>query len=146
MYRLGYLETGRQAGELDWQAIGGTWGCATSLLDRWAPNPGNGIPYSRFDRLVEEITKGHRLLGRYVHKYFEDMKTHIHSLRGVLARGAQCYYIVGNSKFYDTLLPVREIYEALFHEAGFVNTHVETIRKRSSKKELFEYLVYAEAP
>lgn len=30
MYWLGYMDSGNQAGELDWQAIGGTWGCATS--------------------------------------------------------------------------------------------------------------------
>lgn len=29
MYWLGYLSDGRAAGELDWKAIGGTWGCAT---------------------------------------------------------------------------------------------------------------------
>ncbi len=31
MYWLGFLSDGRQAGEMDWQAIGGTWGCATSV-------------------------------------------------------------------------------------------------------------------
>ena len=39
MYWLGYLNDGRQAGELDWRAIGGTWGCATSNLARWKPDP-----------------------------------------------------------------------------------------------------------
>lgn len=36
MYWLGYLVNGRDAGDLDWQAIGGTWGIATSRLAEWS--------------------------------------------------------------------------------------------------------------
>ena len=35
MYWLGFLDNGREAGELDWTAIGGTWGVATSRLLDW---------------------------------------------------------------------------------------------------------------
>ena len=35
MYWLGFLDNGRAAGELDWSAIGGTWGVATSRLIDW---------------------------------------------------------------------------------------------------------------
>ncbi len=143
MYWLGYLSDGRAAGELDWKAIGGTWGCATSLLNTWTPNDKANIPFEQFDRIVRDIGKGHALLGRYVHKYFQDMKGHILGLRKVLASGARCHYIVGNSKFYDTMLPVEEIYAALFADAGFVDVSIETIRKRSSKKELYEFIVHA---
>jgi hypothetical protein len=143
MYWLGYLADGRAAGELDWQAIGGTWGCATSMLNKWSPNGNGEIPFHHFDRIVQDIGKGHELLGRYVHKYFEDVKCHILGLKSVLAAGARCHYIVGNSKFYDTMLPVEGIYAALFEDAGFVNVSVETIRKRSSKKELYEFVVNA---
>ncbi|MBI1825821.1 MAG: SAM-dependent methyltransferase [Planctomycetes bacterium] len=146
MYWLGFLSDGRQAGELDWKAIGGTWGCATSLLNTWTPNGYSEIPFSNFDQIVREISKGHALLGRYVHKYFEDIKSHLLNLRKVLAPGARCHYIVGNSKFYDTLLPVEEIYAELFKDTGFVNVGIETIRKRSSKKELFEFVVNAQMP
>ncbi|MCC6444528.1 MAG: hypothetical protein IT210_13865 [Armatimonadetes bacterium] len=52
-------------------------------------------------------------------------------------------YIVGNSKFYDVLLPVEEIFAALFKAAGFTGVNVHTLRKRTSKKELFEYIVSA---
>jgi len=37
MYWLGYLVNGRDAAELDWLAIGGTWGVATSRLAEWSP-------------------------------------------------------------------------------------------------------------
>lgn len=146
MYWLGYLTNGRQAGELDWQAIGGTWGCATSLLNSWTADKSATIPYDGFDRITAEISDRHKALGRYVHKYFQDMVAHVESLKNVLARGARCHYIVGNSKFYDTLLPVEQIFASLFEHTGFRGVRVETLRKRTSKKELFEYCVYAEAP
>jgi hypothetical protein len=144
MYWLGYLTSGRQAGELDWKAIGGTWGCATSLLNTWSPDEAATIPYAKFDSIVTRIRKDHLLLGRYVHKYFEDIKQHLTSLRDVLAPGARCYYVVGNSKFYGTILPVEEIYAALFEDLAFSNVDIQTLRKRTSKKELYEFVVTAQ--
>lgn len=144
MYWLGYLTDGRAAGELDWKAIGGTWGCATSMLNKWTPDGHGEIPFPHFDRIISDIGKGHVLLGRYVHKYFEDIKRHILGLKSVLAPGARCHYIVGNSKFYDTILPVESIYAALLVDAGFVDVRVETIRKRTSKKELYEFVVHSQ--
>jgi hypothetical protein len=146
MYWLGYLTNGRQAGELDWQAIGGTWGCATSLLNSWDADESVSIPFSQFKRIVDEISDGHKALGTYVHKYFEDMVRHVQSLKKVLHSGARCHYVVGNSKFYDTLLPVEQIFASIFERAGFSSVRIDTLRKRTSKKELFEYRVYAEAP
>jgi hypothetical protein len=146
MYWLRYLTNGRQAGELDWQAIGGTWGCATSLLASWQPDPSVAIPHPQFAKLVREIKDRHYALGQYVHKYFEDIVRHVESVKDVLAPGATCHYIVGNSKFYDTVLPVEEIYASIFEAAGYRNVAVDTLRKRTSKKELYEYRVYAEAP
>ena len=109
MYWLGYLDNGRQAGELDWKAIGGTWGCATSLLAKWEPAPNSDIPYEQFDQMIRRIRSKHDSLGRYVHRYFEDARTHISSLKTVLRSHARCHYIVGNSKFYDTIVPVERI-------------------------------------
>jgi hypothetical protein len=146
MYWLGFLSDGRQAGELDWATIGGTWGCATSNLNSWEPHPPQAIPHPRFEHIVASIGKEHKLLGRYVHKYFQDIKIHLRSLRQVMVPGGRCYYIVGNSKFYGTLLPVEEIYAALFEDLRFANIRIDRLRKRTSKKELYEYLVYAEAP
>jgi len=145
MYWLGYLNNGRQAGELDWDAIGGTWGCATSNLSQWKSSGGN-LAYPAFDRIVRAISKQHELLGKYVHRYFDDIKLHLSGLREVMTAKARCFYIVGNSKFYDTLLPVEEIYAAMFEDAGFCNAGWKALRKRNSKKELYEFVVYAETP
>jgi hypothetical protein len=64
----------------------------------------------------------------------------------VLAPGGTCHYIVGNSKFYGTMVPVEEIYAALLEDAGFIGSKIERVRKRNSKKELYEFVVHARAP
>ena len=143
MYWTGFLADGRAAGELDWQAIGGTWGCATSMLNTWSP-PEKIMPnLPDFYRTIEEIAEIQPILSRYIHKYFCDMKMHIRELKKVLRKGAKCYYIVGNSKSYDTLVAVEQYFAHLFEEEGFVDVEIDVLRKRSSKKELFEYVVSA---
>lgn len=146
MYWLGYLSDGRAAGELDWQAIGGTWGCATSNVGKWTPATDRVIPHPDFGNVLKGIAERSDLLSRYVHKYFYDMVDHVAGLVPILDSGATIHYIVGNSKFYDTLLPVEEIYAGMFEASGLQDVQIKVIRKRSSKRELFEYVVSARKP
>jgi len=141
MYWFGFLTNGRQAGELDWEAIGGTWGCATSNLQKWSPNASGAIPFDEFENILRGIRSRSDVLATYVHKYFHDMRQHVRAIYKVVKNGGQVNYIVGNSKFYDVLLPVEQIFAAMFQEGGFNDVAVRTLRKRTSKKELFEYLV-----
>jgi hypothetical protein len=71
---------------------------------------------------------------------------HVREVFTVTRTGGSVHYIVGNSKFYDVLLPVEEILAALFEASGFSDIRVTLIRKRSSKKELYEYVVSATRP
>ncbi len=146
MYWLGYLDNGRTAGELDWQAIGGTWGMATSSLNKWKPDSNIEIPFANFNAILESIANHSPLLSRYVHKYFYDMVLHCKGLFQVVKPKGIINYIVGNSKFYDVLLPVDAIFASLFEAVGFVDVRIDVVRKRSSKKELFEYVVSARKP
>jgi len=145
MYWLGYLKDAREAGELDWQAIGGTWGIATSMVGKWQPN-GTAVPHDGFDETLAGIAKKSPLLANYVHKYFVDMVHHVATLKRSMATGGKLFYIVGNSKFYDTMVHVEEIYASIFKAEGFGNVTIEKIRKRNSKKELFEFAVSAVWP
>lgn len=144
MYWLGYLDNGREAGELDWRSIGGTWGCATSNLMKWKPETDRKPDVKGFRKIVKNIERRSPLLSRYVEKYFYDISTHCDELFKVLSPGGTVHYIVGNSKFYDVMLPVETIYAALFRGARFVKIRITPIRKRTSKKELFEFLVSAQ--
>jgi DNA modification methylase len=146
MYWLGYLSDGRAAGELDWQAIGGTWGTATSRVGRWEPSATDEVPVRGFSEVLRRVAAHSPLLARYLHKYFADMARHCRELYPALAPGGKLHYVVGNSKFYDVMVPVERIFAELFQAAGFEAASVRPIRKRSSKRELFEFLVSAEKP
>jgi SAM-dependent methyltransferase len=146
MYWLGYLVDRADAGELDWRAIGGTWGAATSRLGAWRPDEAVRIAFPELGRIVRKISEREPLLGSYVHRYFEDMAGHTAALCRTLAPGGRVYYVVGNSKFYDVMLPAQEIFAALFQAEGLRDCKVTELRKRTSKRELFEYLVEGTAP
>jgi len=143
MYWLGYLKDGREAGELDWEAIGGTWGIATSRLQAWEGQEPS-IPELR--QIIAEIADHSTILANYVHRYFADISQHLESLYRSVSPGARLYYIVGNSKFYDTLVPVETLYASIMQQCGYTEARVEPIRKRSSKRELFEFIVSAKKP
>jgi len=149
MYWLGFLINGRDAGELDWAAIGGTWGIATSRLIEWQ-RPAERYAHSALEEAVTKIAhadhKNGALLSNYVAKYFEDIWLHFRNLPPILAPGAGLHYIVGNSTFYGVLLPVEKIYAAMLETLGFKKIECRAIRKRNSKKELIEFDVAAVWP
>lgn len=146
MYWLGFLINGRDAGELDWTAIGGTWGIATSRLTDWE----RPIDYLKSQHLAEALdkishadNKNGAVLANYVAKYFDDMWAHFRCLTPVLASGAELHYIVGNSTFYGTLISTERLYAEMLIELGFDEVECHEIRKRNSKKELIEFDVVA---
>ena len=147
MYWLGYLMNGRDAGEMDWKAIGGTWGIATSRLNEWSV-PSDSFQSKLLRNAVEQIGdprhKNGSILANYVLKYFDDMWKHFQSLIDILSTGAKLHYIVGNSTFYNTLVPVEQIYAEMLSQLGFINVECVPIRKRNSKKELIEFDVRAQ--
>jgi hypothetical protein len=69
------------------------------------------------------------------------MVEHFDALMPTLADGAQVFYVVGNSKFYDAILEVEELYADLMKRAGLRHVEIHKIRKRNSKKELYEFVV-----
>jgi hypothetical protein len=142
MYWLGFLRDGRHAGELDWQAIGGTWGIATSKLSSWQTERQPKL--DRLSSLVRKIARRSEVLSRYVERYFCDMDEHVAGLAQVLARGARAHYVVGNSKFFDVVVPAERLFADLFELHGLRRVKIDVLRRRTSKKELFEYLVSGE--
>jgi hypothetical protein len=146
MYWLGFLSNGRDAGELDWTAIGGTWGVATSRLVDWS-HEAQHFKSDRLSIVLDQIAhadnKSGVVLANYVAKYFDDMWAHFHGLVPVLAPGAEMHYIVGNSSFYGALVPTELLYAEMFEAQGFACIECRAIRKRNSKKELVEYDVVA---
>lgn len=149
MFWLRYLETPRDAGDLDWQMIGGTWGVATSRVGGWTPQ--HEIPLksqlaSTAKRIVASNGRHADLLARYVGKYFEDMWLHIRSIPRLLAPGGRAVYIVGNSTFYGTMVPTQDWFAEMLYHTGLADITIDPIRKRNSKKELYEYAVMGRVP
>ncbi len=144
MYWLGYLEKAREAGELDWEAIGGTWGIATSRLSDWTRSEKGYYPDYLEDILRQignDENKNGEKMANYIARYFEDILQHFRSLVRVLSRGATVHYVVGNSTFYGVIVPVERLYKEIMELVGLSATDVEVVRKRNSKKELYEFAV-----
>lgn len=146
MYWLGFLSNGRDAGELDWTAIGGTWGIATSRLTEWHRSTEH-FKSERLARVLDQIAHADNrsgvVLANYVAKYFDDMWAHFQGLVPVLAPAAELHYIVGNSTFYGTVVSTELLYTEMLEALGFSEVECRAIRKRNSKKELVEYDVVA---
>ena len=145
MYWTKFLNSAREAGELDWKAIGGTWGVATSRLQDWTSN---GLELPELLKLVvcqilETEKKNASLMANYVWKYFHDMHLHLQNLRTSLKKGAVLSYIVGNSNFYGVQVQTEKLLEDSLKSLGFTNISNKVVRKRNSKKDLFEYCIYA---
>lgn len=146
MYWLGFLSRGRDAGELDWTTIGGTWGIATSRLADWS-RPSSHFESARLTHILAQIAHADNqsgvVLANYVARYFDDMWAHFQGLAPVLANGAEVHYIVGNSTFYGTLVPTERLYAEMLDALGFTAMECRALRKRNSKKALVEFDVTA---
>jgi hypothetical protein len=142
MYWLRFLDAAKDAGTLDWKAIGGTWGTATSNLNSWKPETETPVA-AEMSLICEAIAtdgaKNGPLLSTYVHKYFHDMWIHFQAITEKVKVGGSVSYIVGNSTFYGHVVPAQEWYAAMLKELGYANICVDTIRKRNSNKALYEY-------
>lgn len=148
MYWMKFLEEAREAGEMDWKAIGGTWGVATNRLNEWRPS-GKILPEVLADtvgRIAESNGKNANLMATYVLKYFYDMHLHLSSLPNVLEPGAELHYIVGNSSFFGNMVDTPAILTASMQMLGYKSTVSTIIRKRNCNKALFEYSITARWP
>ena len=122
-----YLSSGREAGELDWKAIGGTWGIATSRLIDWKRTPDGFYP-QYFKKLLTDIAHGHhkngQALSNYVAKYFEDIWQHLSQVHRIMKYGGEVHYIIGNSTFYGIVVPVETLYKDMLEAYGFRNVSI----------------------
>ena len=145
MYWLGFLESGEQAGELDWKAIGGTWGSATSKLSTWKAVNDN-LPSCLLEscRQIEAADgKNGKTMSQYVLKFFDDMFIHLSNLRKRLNDGAEIHYILGNSSFYGNFVDTDNIIKEMLYTLEYSSINSQIIRKRNCNKGLFEYHITA---
>jgi hypothetical protein len=153
MYWLRFLDQSSDAGELDWTAIGGTWGIATSRLHDWTP-PAAAAAIAPIEDELRAVTaliardggKHGPLLATYVTKYFHDMAAHFTAAFQHVRSCGTASYIIGNSTFYRHVVPAERWYAALLGAAGFTGVRTTVIRKRNSNLALYEYEVTGRHP
>lgn len=144
MYWMRFLESGEQAGEIDWKTIGGTWGSVGTKLRERQPSHDTPVD-TALTEVCERILTGRSgsILAPYVMKYFDDMWSHFKAITPAVKPGGHLCYIVGNSMFSGTEVPAHTWYAEMLKALGYRDVKATPIRKRNSNKNLFEYAVTA---
>jgi tRNA G10 N-methylase Trm11 len=141
LFFFDFITSARAVGQLETEAIGGTWGRATSVLARGVA-PKNKLIQTLLDPYLRGIPQNGSLMAHYVVKYFNDMYDHAQQIAQVCKKSARLAYVIGNSKFYETPLASDEILASIFGHFGFQLESIERMRKRQSKSGLYEAVVF----
>lgn len=133
------LDDIKQATEIDLNAVGGTWGRATSILQsKLLSVPDEISPFlSYYDELKEKSV----LMCNYATKYFIDLSNHVHSLRKAVNGDFRGAYVVGNSRLSGVEIFTEVILGKIFEQAGFFVEKIISFRKRGGKQRLYETAV-----
>src|SRR5262249_46832177 len=104
LFFFDFIKSATAVGQLETDAIGGTWGKATSLLARGIA-PKNKLIEGLLDPYLRGIHSNGNLMANYVVKYFNNMYDHAGQVAKVCGKQARLAYVIGNSKFYEIPLP-----------------------------------------
>jgi hypothetical protein len=141
LFFFDFVQSPDAVGRLEMDAIGGTWGKATSVLAAGV-EPQNDTVRSLLKPYHTDIHTGGSLMAHYVTKYFNDMYDHAQQVTEVCKEECRLAYVIGNSKFYGNPLPSDEILASLFQYFGFTLDRIDKMRKRQSKAGLYEAVVF----
>jgi hypothetical protein len=137
----GLVDNAAAVGQLETDAIGGTWGKATSVLSQGI-DPANSVVESLLAPYVGHIHAKGQLMAHYVTKYFNNIYEHAGEISQVCRQRSRLAYVIGNSKFYDHPLPSDEILAGIFAHFGFTLDGIDRMRRRQSKVNLYEAVVF----
>lgn len=139
LHFLELLEDVREATEIDLQAIGGTWGRATSILQKDLIIVPDEI--KAYLCYYDELKNQNTLMCNYATKYFIDLWKHIRCLKQSVSSNFQGVYVVGNSRLSNVEIFTEVILGRLFQHEGFQVEKIISFRKRGGKKRLYETAV-----
>jgi hypothetical protein len=143
LFFFDFVDQAGAVGQLETEAIGGTWGKATSVLAEGVTLRNEFLRALMADYL-RNVDGGHELMANYVKKYFNDMFEHAGQIALFCADRCRLAYVIGNSTFYGNPLPSDEILAAIFGHFGFTLAGINRMRKRQSKSGLYEAVVMME--
>jgi hypothetical protein len=140
LFFMEIFNAAHQSANLDCQAIGGTWGRATSELYTAHLEPEAAIA-SILQPLSFELRQRSQLMHNYAVKYFNMLYAHIESLRSVARRPFRGAYVVGNSRLSGVEVHTDALLARIFEQCGFKVDEILILRKRGGRKKLFETAV-----
>lgn len=141
LFFFDFVTDPRSVGMLETEAIGGTWGKATSVLADGV-EPKNAFLAKLLAPYRAAVPVGGSLMASYVVKYFNDIYDHAEQVAAVCSSNARLAYVIGNSKFYENPLPSDELLAEVFKHFGFRLDAIERMRRRQSKSGLYEAVVF----
>ena len=136
LYFMELIKERSAATEIDLEAIGGTWGRATSILEKELIIP--PLEIQKFLSFHNKLSKKSILMCNYATKYFIDMQNHIKNLRKFVSKDFRGAYVVGNSRLSGIEIFTEVILGKLFEHEGFSVEKIVTFRKRLGRKKLYE--------
>jgi hypothetical protein len=145
LFFLDLVADARAVGDLELEALGGTWGRATSALSR--PHaPASPEVAAVMAPLLADLRAAHPLMANYAVRYFNDFWRHIQALGRAMAPRARLAYVVGNSKLGGVEVPVAEWIARLGEAAGWrrIGQGIHHMRRRNSRSGLVESVVFLE--
>lgn len=137
LFFMDIINNAKKATDIDIDAIGGTWGRATSILDK-EPLPPNTEIADILQIFMDDLQPKSLLMCNYAIKYFNLTHNHIKSLRPFLSDKFKGVYVVGNSRLYDVEIHTEIILSKIFQREGFTIDKIMMFRKRGGKSKLFE--------
>lgn len=139
LYFMEVIESRVAATEIDLQTIGGTWGRATSNLQRNYIEPEKEL--QGILDYVPELRAKSLLMCNYATKYFTDLHRHISNLRRVVRKGFRGAYVVGNSRLNGVDIFTETILAQIFELNGFKIDNIILFRKRGGRQKIYETAV-----
>jgi DNA modification methylase len=137
LFFMGIISDAKKATEIDIDAIGGTWGRATSILDNVTIESNPEIK-PILNELILSLQPKSLLMCNYAVKYFNLMHNHIKSLKSFTSDDFKGVYVVGNSRLSGVEVHTEILLAKIFQQEGFTVDKIIVFRKRGGKMKLYE--------
>lgn len=139
LYFMQLIDDAGVATNIDLEAIGGTWGRATSVLDSCEVKP--EVEIADLLHYRASLNAESQLMCNYATKYFNMLFKHLVELKKVARKGFRGAYVVGNTRLKGVEIYTDVILAQIAERAGFKTDEIVVFRKRGGKKKLYETAV-----
>lgn len=145
LFMMDLIQHARESGDLDMRAPGGTWGMATSTLEKGLIPPNFDSIDQILGTSLRALDEKSMLMANYVRRYFNMMGDQLMTVGKALPSGSTVSYVVGNSRISGEEIDTQGCLAHLMKESQlFEPTQVVVFRRRIGRRDLFEVTVVAD--